>query len=239
MSHHIIPCHVLSYGTILYHILSYHVNSLDIIYDTYCTSYYISYYHVLFIMYHLLLIIRHAPHITYDIYIYMIYHGSVRFYHCKLFNCIILFCQVISIVHHIMSYIYLTMLHHLMHSHHVHPPSLDLVSISKRDSPCVHQVFDVLFYMDAEGQSYDLRQTPLKAPQKWQGHSVEAEDWAQGIWVSTPNKFGVLGWRTWIFLGKVFGRPRHILSVNWLSRAVWGQHLSIETFERWEQWKSH
>eukprot|EP00438_Fugacium_kawagutii_P022724 Skav216430 [mRNA] locus=scaffold3139:314877:323558:- [translate_table: standard] len=25
------------------------------------------------------------------------------------------------------------------------------------------QVFDVLFYMDAEGQSYDLRQTPLKA----------------------------------------------------------------------------
>ena len=71
MSHHIIPCHVLSYGTILYHILSYHVNSLDIIYDTYCTSYYISYYHVLFIMYHLLLIIRHAPHISYDIYIYI------------------------------------------------------------------------------------------------------------------------------------------------------------------------
>lgn len=25
------------------------------------------------------------------------------------------------------------------------------------------EVFDVLFYMDAEGQSYDLRQTPLKA----------------------------------------------------------------------------
>lgn len=223
----IISCHIMSIRLTLYMIrIARHITYHIITYCLSCIIYYWSY------------VMRHISHMIY-IYIYMIYHGSVCFYHCKLFNCIILFCQVISIVHHIMSYIYLTMLHHLMHSHHVHPPSLGLVSISKRDSPCVHQVFDVLFYMDAEGQSYDLRQTPLKAPQKWQGHSVEAEDWAQGIWVSTPNKFGVLGWRTWIFLGKVFGRPRHILSVNWLSRAVWGQHLSIETFERWEQWKSH
>lgn len=168
MSHHIIPCHVLSYGTILYHILSYHVNLLDIIYDTYYTSYYISYYHVLFIMYHLLLIIGHAPHITYDVYmyIYMIYHGSACFYHCKLFNCIILFCQVVSIVHHIMSYIYLTVASSHAFTSCPSPILGGLVSISKGDSPCVHQVFDVLFYMDAEGQSYDLRQTPLKAPQK-------------------------------------------------------------------------
>lgn len=30
-------------------------------------------------------------------------------------------------------------------------------------SGAANEVFDVLFYMDAEGQSYDLRQTPLKA----------------------------------------------------------------------------
>lgn len=168
MSHHIIPCHVLSYGTILYHILSYHVNLLDIIYDTYYTSYYISYYHVLFIMYHLLLIIGHAPHITYDVYIYI---------HDLSWISLLLSLQTFQLHHFVLpgrinctSYHVIYLPDHVASSHAFascpSPILGGLVSISKGDSPCVHQVFDVLFYMDAEGQSYDLRQTPLKAPQK-------------------------------------------------------------------------
>ena len=39
--------------------------------------------------------------------------------------------------------------------------------INHHNSTAVGQVFDVLFYMDAEGQSYDLRQTPLKVRWTW------------------------------------------------------------------------
>jgi hypothetical protein len=41
--------------------------------------------------------------------------------------------------------------------------------INHHSSTAVGQVFDVLFYMDAEGQSYDLRQTPLKVWWTWPG----------------------------------------------------------------------
>lgn len=182
---------------------------------------------------------RHISHMMY-IYIYMIYHGSVCFYHCKLFNCIILFCQVVSIVHHIMSYIYLTMLHHLMHLHHVHPPSLGVSFQFPKGIPHV-SIRSLTFFSIwmRRVKAMTCGKLPWRHRRNDKGHSVEAKDWAAGIWVSTPYKFGVLaGWRTWIFLGKLFGRPRRILSVNWLSTGM-GSTSIHRKFERWEQWKSH
>eukprot|EP00913_Durusdinium_trenchii_P013235 g12423.t1 len=53
-------------------------------------------------------------------------------------------------------------------------------------------VFDVLFYMDAEGQSYDLRQTPLKARQDFLAKIIQLkEHWLEvvpGLSMSTPEE---------------------------------------------------
>ena len=150
MFHHImvpsciISCHIMSLCLTWYMIhITYHIITLQ------------------FIMYHLLLIIHHAPYITYYVSFIM---DQFAFNHYNFFQ-LPSFCSARSyqLVHHIYHVTYLPELCCIISchmSHHVHFLCLGLVFQS------VHQVFDVLFYMDAEGQSYDLRQTPLKATNK-------------------------------------------------------------------------
>ena len=174
-------------------------------------------------MYHLLLIIGHAPHITYDTY--MIYHGSVCVYHCKLFNCIILFCQVISIVHHIMSYIYLTMLHHLMHSHHG-----SRFNFQTRFPMCPSGLWRSFLYgcggsklwlaaNSLEGTAEMTRVIRLK-PRIGRLEFEFQHPINLGFWGGEPGYF----WESCL--------EGH--DASWVStdcQRVWGQHLSIETLK--------
>jgi len=151
------------------------------------------------------------------------------------------FCSARSYQLYIIScHIFTWQLHHLMHLHHVHPPSLGVSFQFPKGIPHV-SIRSLTFFSIwmRRVKAMTCGKLPWRHRRNDKGHSVEAKDWAAGIWVSTPYKFGVLaGWRTWIFLGKLFGRPRRILSVNWLSTGM-GSTSIHRKFERWEQWKSH
>lgn len=162
----------------------------------------------------------------------MIYHGSVCFYHCKLFNCIILFCQVVSIVHHIMSYIYLTMLHHLMHLHHVHPPSLRVSFQFPKGIPHV-SIRSLTFFSIwmRRVKAMTCGKLPWRHRRNDKGHSVEAKDGRLEFEFQHPINLGF--WRG--------GEPGYFWEscleghdASWVStdcQRVWGQHLSIENLK--------
>ena len=102
------------------------------------------------------------------------------------------FCSARSyqLAHHIMSHIYLN---YVASSHVTSCPFFMLGSVFQS----VHQVFDVLFYMDAEGQSYDLRQTPLKATNRKSNRTIRLE--ANNPSFQHQESYGDLGSQRWTF----------------------------------------